>query len=351
MISKQTKIEPSNKSLIVKHAKPTMDKFSDLSQAAQVAAMGFKHAKKVGKSFIPSVPVNYTCSKRQKAGKSLIPRFKLINSKQTKNGKPSLSRVNGVNLKKDKISVSHKPAKNRSYIPRRVAKKVEPLPCRIQEKAQRKTVEPKPTSLFGKSKIPVPISTKKANISNPTSHRRICTSIKKEDACASRFDVIQDDQVRVLTLNAVKRFEAQMQVLAFDAIKKDSSSHAPIPTSFRSLIPVRKLTGTLFKKRVSPLQPSTLTSVKKDELARISTFTSNEKANNLASTSLKNKHTRLQKSVNKPEASISITYNKVEITTTIYIIKPDISSVSLLCKAEKDLSSQHQIEEIRKDGK
>src|SRR5438477_4032737 len=123
MISELT----NKKSFIVKNAQPTMDKFSDLSQAAQIAAINFKHAK-VGKSFIPNVPVNYTCSKKQKTGKSFIPRFTLIHSKQTKkvkNEKPSL--VNGVlrnlkNLKKDKPSISREPAKNNrsSYIPRRV---------------------------------------------------------------------------------------------------------------------------------------------------------------------------------------------------------------------------------------
>src|SRR5438067_10823602 len=116
MSSEQIKIGSSNKSFILKHAQPTMD----LSQVITVIN------KKVGKSFIPNVPVNYTCSKRQKAGKSFIPRFMIIHSKQAKNGKPELSHVNYFNLKNDKTSISYsptnycKPVKNgRSYIPRK----------------------------------------------------------------------------------------------------------------------------------------------------------------------------------------------------------------------------------------
>src|SRR5438309_210185 len=122
MIFGQKKIKStSNKFFIVKNAQPTMNKFSELSKVAEI---NFKHAK-AGKSFIPSVPDNYTCPKQQKPGKSLIPRFMVGYSKKVENEKPSsLSHVNRIkHLKKDK---SLELVKNRrSYIPRKVTKNVE----------------------------------------------------------------------------------------------------------------------------------------------------------------------------------------------------------------------------------
>ncbi|RIA99667.1 hypothetical protein C1645_746859 [Glomus cerebriforme] len=341
MSSEQTKIGQS-----------TMDKFSNLSQ---VTVINFKHGK-VGKSFIPSVPNNYTCLKRHNSGKSFIPRFMIIYSQQTKNGKPTVSHINSIDyfkLEKNKTSISYspknyyKPVKNGSNIPRKATRSVESLLCTTQEKSQRNKVDFKPTPpLCGKSKIPVPISAKKTNILTLNSTKKPTRTSHRN--CTKSLDTIKKENVRNLRLNAKK--DDQVRVLPFNTIKKDYiSSRASTPTSTstsikKSLIPVHKLTYTLFKKRVSPMQPSTLTLVKKNELAPTS-ISNKEVKKGLVCTSSKNKHTSLQKSVNKP-ASISISHNKVEVSTTTSIIKPELSSISLLYKAEKDLSNiKHQGEE------
>ncbi|CAI2180545.1 17685_t:CDS:1 [Funneliformis geosporum] len=339
----------------------------------------FKHAKD-RKSHIPSVPANYTYSKRQKAGKSFIPRIACPSKlPDNESEKFSLSRINSINhfnLKKEKTLFAPvnycKPAtKNTSsHIPRiKATKKVVPR--------QEKSLDKPTTTLFGKSKIPVPISTKKAKVSiinstkktdiktrtsihirtctsthirTTSTHIRTCTStIKKKDvrACVS---VKKKNQVHISSFNAIKDDDTKTRVLTFDAIKKDEnlSRFSTLTSIKKSLIPVRKSKYNLFKKRVVPLQPSSLISVQNESFAQSSTFILKEQ-NSLVYTTLKNKRIPLQKYVNNPEASIFISHN---VLTSTSIIKPELSSISLLYKAEKDLSTiKHQAEENDENSK
>ncbi|CAG8460543.1 11936_t:CDS:1 [Funneliformis mosseae] len=342
---------------------------------SQVTDNNFKHAKD-RKSHIPSVPVNYTYSKRQKAGKSFIPR--VAKQPDNESEKLALSRVNSIkhlNLKKDKtlfapVNYCKPTTKNTSsHIPHiKAAKKVVPR--------QEKSLD-KPTTLFGKSKIPVPISTKKAKVAiinstkktdiktrtsihirtctsthirTTSTHIRTCTStIKKKDvrACVS---VKKNNQVHISSFNAIKGDDAKARVLTFDAIKKDEtlSRISTITSIKKSLIPVRKSRYNLFKKRVVPLQPPSLISVQNETFAQTSTFILKEQ-NSLVYTTLKNKRFPLQKSLNNPEASIFISHN---VSTSTSIIKPELSSITLLYKAEKDLSTiKHQAGESDDNGK
>ncbi|RGB44135.1 hypothetical protein C1646_660794 [Rhizophagus diaphanus] len=190
------------------------------------------------RSSIPCVPVNYKGSKRQKAGKSLIPRFMFKQAKPT---------IDYFSLKKDsaktKNSVSYSPTDyceplkiKGSYISRKTAKKVESLLSSFQDKPRQKSV-----NLPGKSKIPVP---KKTNVSTPsttttrTSHRN-CTT------CSHRASSLKN------TVNTVKKKNSRVRF----NLTKDNQDNQDNQVHYSTSI--KKPLQNLFKKRVSPLQPST----------------------------------------------------------------------------------------------
>src|SRR6266540_4659621 len=185
-----------------------------MDNLSQVTITNFKLTKD-RKSCIPRVPVNYTCSKRQKAGKSFIPRVAVIYSKQPKqpdneNEKLSIASINHFDLKKDKpsrVPVNYcKSAKDkRSYIPRiNPAKRIEPK--------QRKSLDKPISSLSGKSKIPVLISTKKpknsvTKIINSTkkSDNKTRTSIHIRTCTSTHVRTCTSTHIRTSTLNTIKK--------------------------------------------------------------------------------------------------------------------------------------------------
>ncbi|GBB97502.1 hypothetical protein RclHR1_00030059 [Rhizophagus clarus] len=227
------------------------------------------------RSSIPSVPINYTCNKQQKIGKSSIPRFMVNYSKHAKNGKPHIDATEYYNFKKDKISYSStnysEPLKSKNFL-RKPIKKVESLLSSIQEKSRQKVV----TSLLGKSKIPVPISAKKATVSTPStlistlistkkatrvSHRNCTSPAKTFNTVINTVNTVKRKTSRVLRSNRIK-------VNQDDSIKNDvtPSCNSPSISAKKSLIPVRKLSQNLFRKRVSPSQPQPSTP-KRDDLS------------------------------------------------------------------------------------
>ncbi|CAB4434305.1 unnamed protein product [Rhizophagus irregularis] len=201
------------------------------------------------RSSIPCVPVNYKGSKRQKAENSLIPRFMF------KQAKPA---IDYFSLKKDsaktKKSVSYSPTVyceplkiKGSYISRKAAKKVESLLSNFQDKPRQKNV-----TLPGKSKIPVP---KKTNVSTPsttttrTSHRN-CTT------CSHRASSLKN------TVNTVKKKNSRVRF----NLTKDNQDNQDNQVDYSTSTSIKKPLQNLFKRRVSPLQPST-TLIKSDDLS------------------------------------------------------------------------------------
>ncbi|GBB84698.1 hypothetical protein RclHR1_11290002 [Rhizophagus clarus] len=341
-----------------------------------------------------SSSVSSVSTKEQKVGKSFIPRFKTFYSKQTKNGKPSLTRVDTTDyysFKKDsartRTSISYsqnEPLKTRNIL--RKPKKVESLLSNIQEKSRQKIA----TSLLGKSKIPVPASTKKMCVSTPSlistknaapstrvSHRN-CTSCAKSKSL----------NTTVNTANTVKRKNSRINRIKDnqdDPIKNDNAS-----TSSSIKKPLRKLSQTFLKKRVSPLQPSTpkreelsptptlitpplsptptlfkreLTSsppliereelsptpslFKRDELPPF--FTSHKETNDLVCTPKKNKRTSLlipinvevssTSSVSLPPTPTSLTYDELLPTSTYDELSPTTlhkETNDLVCSSTKN---------------
>jgi hypothetical protein len=325
---------------------------------------------------------------QKKAGKSLS-RSRTMYFKQAKNEKPSpLSHVDTTDyfgFKKDsartKDSILHSPAdyheplKNKNFrtlrktastpilqLPK-ISKKVEPLGS-IKEPRQKAATSP----LLGNSKIPVPTSTDKKSVSTPstkkdtttrTSHRN-CLSCSRNHHHNTVNNTHHNNTV-VNKVNTVKRKNSR--ILRFNKIKDnqlqndDTSSPNSTSTSIKkSLIP--KLSQNLFKKRVSPLRSSTPTLNKIDELSPVETDqvyentslqeSVNEETENLLSFKELSSSPKpiyesddylssSQKSINKPEtSSISIT-NNVQVSTTTFIINPEIS---LIYNAEKNFSNQ-----------